>query len=169
VPTTPTRVNRELLLDFFLTFSRFEYALKAAGFFRRSRRGRYDSRRTPDAEPDWNSFAVSLQPRFQTNANQRLRIACEYLLDSPPWKQVIVNGTVAWEPPGRPRGESNIEFLLRMVRCVRNNLFHGGKHNIAVHETRERTERLLDGSLIILKECLSLAPRVKSKFDQAII
>ena len=29
-----TRVDRELLLNFFLTFARFEYALKASGLFK---------------------------------------------------------------------------------------------------------------------------------------
>jgi hypothetical protein len=45
-----------------------------------------------------------------------------------------------------------------MVRCVRNNLFHGGKHTNNVPETEERTTQLLRRSLAILRECLNLAP-----------
>jgi hypothetical protein len=56
-----------------------------------------------------------------------------------------------------------------MVRCVRNNLFHGAKYNNEVHEDIERTEMLLKSSLTILDECLALSPRVKSFFDEAAI
>lgn len=160
-----TLVNPELLLDFFLKFSRFEYALKASNFFQR----RNDPSRPLEAKPDWGSFAVSLRDAFQPDKKDELRQACEYILDSPPWRQVVINDLVAWKSPVRLEHESDLEFLLRMVRCVRNNLFHGGKYNIEVHEETERTERLLKNSLIILNECLTLAPIVKQVFDQATI
>jgi len=52
-------VDQGELLDFFLTFARFEYALKAAGFFRprTQHRTRPDEpEEYPDAEPDWSHF-----------------------------------------------------------------------------------------------------------------
>ena len=156
-----TRADRNLLLTFFLTFSRFEYALKASGFFKRPKTRRNDPLRPPEAKPDWDRFAVSLRSAFQPDRTKPLRRACEFISDSPPWKQVIINDAVTWETPVRPAQESEIEFLLRMVRCIRNNLFHGGKHNIGVHEDTERTEMLLRSSLTILEECLTLEPRVK--------
>ncbi len=162
-----TRVDRSLLLEFFLTFSRFEYALKASGLF--VRHPQTDPSRPAAAEPDWDSFAASLRDVFKLDRTDSLRRACEYILESPPWKQVIIDGAVAWETPVRPANESEVEFLLRMVRCVRNNLVHGGKHNIEVHEDTERTESLLRSSLAILRECLALAPRVKQAFDEAAI
>ena len=168
-----TRVNQELLLDFFLTFSRFEYALKVSGFFKMPDQSRYDPRCPPSAEPDWDSFAVSLRGFFLEDRTERLRQACEYLLESPPDRQVIIRDgcgwATAWETPIRPRHETDIEFILRMARRVRNNLFHGGKHNIELHEETERTEHLLRCSLTILKQCLDLSPSVKDFFDQAII
>jgi len=168
-----TRANQELLLDFFLTFSRFEYALKVSGFFKMPNQTRHDPRCPPAAEADWDSFAVSLRGIFSENRTERLRQASEYLLDSPPNKQVIIKDgcgwAIAWETPIRPRHETDIEFILRMVRSVRNNLFHGGKHNIELHEQTERTEQLLRSSLAILNECLTLSPRVKDVFDQATI
>jgi hypothetical protein len=69
----------------------------------------------------------------------------------------------------RPSHESELEFLLRMVRCVRNNLFHGGKHNNEVHKDTERTEMLLKSSLTILDECLALSVSVRQAFDEAAI
>lgn len=152
-----TRVNRELLLDFFLRFSRFEYALKTSNYFQRC---------TQEAKPDWDSFAVSLQGTFRADRNEELQRACEYIVGYPPSKQVIIGGSVDWQVSNKGHGESDIQFLLRMVRCIRNNLFHGGKHN---DEDTERTERLLRNSLTILKECLVLAPDVEGAFDQATI
>jgi len=164
-----TQADRELLLEFFLTFSRFEYALKVSNYFIRPRTGGNDPSRPPEAKPDWESFAVSLRGTFRTDTNAELGRASEYILDSPPWKQVITHDSIAWETPVRPDYESDIEFLLRMVRCVRNNLFHGGKYDIEVHEDTKRTELLLKSSLTILNQCLVLAPRVKQFFDEAVI
>jgi len=168
-----TRANQQLLLDFFLIFSRFEYALKVSGFFKVPDQRRYDPRCPPAAEPDWDSFAVSLRGIFLENRTECLRQASQYLLNSPPNKQVIIKAgcgwAIAWETPIRPQHETDIEFILRMVRSVRNNLFHGGKHDMELHEQTERTEQLLRSSLAILNESLTLSPRVKDVFDQATI
>jgi len=58
---------------------------------------------------------------------------------------------------------------LRMVRSIRNNLFHGGKYNIEVHEDTDRTEHLLRSSLVVLEECLELSPEVRLHFEEASI
>lgn len=159
-PASQTHVNRELLLDFFLTFSRFEYALKSSNYFTGS---------SQEAKPDWLRFANSLQGIFQADRNEQLQQAYEYIVDYPPQRQVIVGDSIDWQVSNKHPGESDIQFLLRMVRYIRNNLFHGGKHNIGVDEDTQRTELLLRNSLTILKECLVLAPHVKAAFDQAII
>ena len=158
-------INRELLLDFFLTFSRFEYALKNSGFFIKHP----DRPKSPQpAEPDWDSFAVSLRTVFDSTKSVELKEACRYLVESPPNKQVIVNGAPAWETVARDQvTDFAFEFLLRAVRIVRNNLFHGGKYNIELHETTERTEKLLHSTLVVLRECLRLAPNVQSAFEEA--
>lgn len=174
MPETQKPVDRELLLEFFLKFSRFEYALKASNFYIKNDPTRYDARKPPDASPDWDSFAVSLRDSFVINERNDLREACEFILDSPPNKQVLIKNpddswTISWETPVRQANVSDVEFILRMIRCVRNNLFHGGKYNIAIHEMTDRTERLLKSSLIILDQCLALAPNVKWAFDRAVL
>ncbi|MBI5643772.1 MAG: hypothetical protein HY954_09905 [Deltaproteobacteria bacterium] len=158
------KVNRDLLFDFFMTFAKFEYALKASGYLQRSIR---------EAKPDWDRFAQVLQDKFDANRTNVLENACSYILMSPPNKQVVIglnNGpeTLAWETPMRGN-ESEVVFLIRMVRCVRNNLFHGGKHSIELHENIERTEALLRSTLVVIKECLILSLDVNEKFDEAII
>ena len=165
----PRHLSRRLLLEFFLNFSQFEYALKASGYFQRANSIRQNRPGPLDAMPDWRHFGEALRKVFQIYRNEELQKACQYMLDNPPRKQVIVNDSAAWETPVRSHHESDVEFLLRMVRCVRNNLFHGGKHNNELHEDTQRIELLLRSGLVILHECLRLAPQVKLKFDQAVI
>lgn len=164
-----TQTNPELLFEFFLGFSRFEYALKASGFFKPPRPRRNHPTLPHEAESDWARFALLIRDTFQPDRTEILKRACDYILHSPPMKQVIIGNGVAWETPLRPTHESEPEFLLRMVRCVRNNLFHGGKYSVEVHESTQRTEMLLKSSLIILEECLPLAPDVRREFDEATI
>jgi hypothetical protein len=148
-------VDKDLLLEFFLAFSRFEYALKTTGLFKKHAP---KPGRRAKAEPDWDSFAVSLRQSFNAHGSEQLQRACDYLLTSPPNQQVIIEDGVGWETPMRAAEESDVEFLLRMVRSVRNNLFHGDKYKIGVHEDRQRTETLLRSSLEVLSACLMLAP-----------
>jgi len=159
-----TEVDKDLLLNFFLTFSRFEYALKSSGFFKRHHPA---PPRRPEAEPDWDRFAVSLRRSFDLGATIELQEACDYLLDSPPNKQIIIDDGVAWETPVRLDNHTDIEFLIRMIRRVRNNLFHGGKYNIGVHEDAQRTEKLLRCALIVLQSCLDLSPTQNRAYKEA--
>jgi hypothetical protein len=157
-------VDRGLLLEFFLTFAQFEYALKASGLCVRHREDPLD---LPAATPDWDSFAASLRPTFLAERTPELLEACQYLLDHPPNKQVLLGGGPAWQTPVRGAHVTDVEFLLLMIRCVRNNLFHGGKHGLSPHESRERTEKLLRSSLAILHECLALSPRQREAYATA--
>jgi hypothetical protein len=161
-----TAVDRELLLEFLLTFACFEFALKASGFVKRHPE---DPAFLPPAEPDWDRFAVSLRDRFVQTRTPELDEACRYLLEHPPNKQVLLNGVPAWETPVRGHGVTDIEFALRMARCVRNNLFHGGKHNIAEHQSPERTAKLLRASLMILHECLALSPDQQQAYAAGVV
>jgi len=163
------RVNRGLLLKFFLTFSRFEYALKNTDYCTRHPEVQRPNGLLlmPRAEPDWDRFATSLRDLFDRNKSEELREASRYLSEEPPNRQILVEGRPAWETPVRGPAPSEIEFLLLMVRCVRNNLFHGGKHNLDVHETTQRTEKLLVSCLEVLRACLALAPQQQQAYDDA--
>ncbi len=157
-------VDRDLLLRFFLEFARFEYALKASGMFVRHPE---QPGRPPKAEPDWNTLALALRDTFDPAANEQLATACAFLRHSPPNRQVILAGGVAWETPVAIPGEADIAFLLRMVRVVRNNLFHGGKYNLDPHESVVRTETLLRSSLTVLQACLVLVPATQAAYEDA--
>ncbi len=60
---TPAGINQTVLLKFFLTFARFEFALKNAGFFQRPRN--INPADPPDAHPDWDCFAASIRQALE--------------------------------------------------------------------------------------------------------
>lgn len=166
--TDNLRINRALLLEFFLMFSRFEFALKNSGFVQ-SRRSRGRNETAPAAEPNWEGFADSIRNQFTRVHTTNLDQACEYILLNPPMRQVVINGVVAWNSAGPNPSLSETERLLVLVRRIRNNLFHGAKFSNEAFEDTNRQERLLKGSLLILKECLRVSSRVKNIFDSATI
>ena len=153
-----TKVPVELLLIFFLTFSRFEFALKNSAFVKGNER---------EAKPDWDDFAASLSNAFDKTHSPELTKAVNYFLENPPNKQVLRNGQIMWDTALPYYGLSEIEKVLILIRRVRNNLFHGGKYDLETHEHAERTTFLLKYSLTILEACLALSPKVNDSFNQA--
>jgi hypothetical protein len=157
----PVTLDRELVLDFFLTFARFEFALKSSGFFVRRPEITYE------AKPDWDRFADHLREIFKPASNPRLRQACDHLLDNPPWREVVSGGTWLWDATAENDQISEVKRLLRYVRRVRNNLFHGGKFSSLPVPDIGRNAALLDDSLVILRECLNLADDVRVHYESA--
>jgi hypothetical protein len=159
-PQKNIRIPKDLVFNFFLCFAKFEFALKTAGF------SKGNGKRV---SPGWDAFAKAIATSFDKKTNKNLEEAVDYFMLTPPWKQVLIDGGMAWDSSMPNNGLSEIEKVLLLVRRVRNNLFHGGKFNIEVHEKKERTERLLKSSLIILKACLELDEGVQNNFQQATI
>lgn len=156
-----TTIDQKLLLDFFLTFSRFEFALKNSGFFVKRR----DTSLPYEARPDWDSFAQRLKGVFHADATPRLRDACDHLLYNPPWREVVSGDSLGWDATAEDDGLSEIERLLRYVRRIRNNLFHGGKFSALPGLETGRNVALLEDSLVILRECLRLAEEVRREYE----
>lgn len=168
---TALGVDRDRLLDFFLTFALFEYALKAAEFFRpRGRRrgqGKPDRpEEYPDAEPDWPKFQKSLRKTFRSDASPELQAACDYLLQEPPHREVVVGDRLEWETRAPSHKLPEVDRVLRCVRWVRNNLFHGGKFS-PVHGGPSRNVALIGHSLVVLRACLTLSAPVRDAYESA--
>lgn len=138
------RIPRELLLEFFVSFSRFEYALKAAGF-----------RKDPpdDADVSWDKFENWLDTLQPAELTPVLR-AGQYLLENPPKKLVVRGGVPDWEVPGRD-GQSDMRFLLQGLSRARNNLFHGGKW-LTAPEPRDRNKRVISICAKVLTALLDM-------------
>jgi hypothetical protein len=150
------RIDRDLILEFFLTFSRFEFALKLTGF------AKGDEDRV---DPDWEKSAVSVRHSFDRNRNPALASACELFDVNPPRKQVLLDGKLAWNASLPRAGDSDAERFIALVKRVRNNLFHGGKYNADLHEEVARSEQLLRGSICILEECLRISCDVRRAYE----
>ena len=148
--------SRSLVIDFFIVFSRFEYALKATGFTNGNEDG---------VSANWDTFAASIRGSFQADKTPELRTAVGYLHNSPPRKQILEgSGILGWAP--RIPGDSLplINELSLSIRTIRNNLFHGSKFQEILPEGHDRDRRLLRSSMIVLEECLRLAPNVRERF-----
>jgi hypothetical protein len=153
----------KLVFRFFFVFSRFEYALKRAGFFKRDRK---------PAEADWKTFGKHLDDLLAATTEAKFKRAYLYLVEGEPLKRQVVagsNNALRWEAACKGCGESEGEYLLRLVCTVRNTLFHGGKYAApdGSFDDPARNNRLLESCLIILKQCLSLDAHVREFFEDA--
>jgi hypothetical protein len=132
--------------DFFVFFARFEYALKREGMLKGSDRR---------AEADWDCYVKRARHLFEPNTSTSMRASVDYLLAHPPEKQVVHSGELRRAAVTKDVSESNASYILRLVRTVRNNLFHGGKFPDPCGEIADtsRDRSLLRHALTILEEC----------------
>lgn len=152
--------GQNLINEFFVTFSRFECALKAAGF------ANGDNNKV---SPNWDTFTASIRESFDNEQRPEiLNTAIGYLSNHPPRVQNYENDQLGWrERPFQPN-EPLINKLSLSIRDVRNNLFHGGKFNGNYQEDVSRNFILLKHSIEILNHWLKLSPIVRQKFLEPI-
>jgi hypothetical protein len=166
VPDTIRRIassaDRKLAWHFFVFFSRMEYALK--------RSGRYLKAGTTDAQPNWDKFGSDYSSDFHPETSRELKRAVDYFLRYPPRKQLVAaDGSLIWsEPQSRNPTEPLLKWLFLMIRCVRNNLFHGGKFPSIPISDPSRDRDLLLSSMVILNAALDLDSTVRKAFEQGI-
>ena len=156
---TITIEGQTLMLDFFITFSRFECALKTSNFA------------TGDAErvsANWDTFIASIRPTFNKDKSAELKQAVDYLIQHPPRIQMFEHGQLGWRERIFQNNDHEINKLSLSIRDIRNNLFHGGKFNGNYQEDISRNYILLKNSIIILNDWLSLSEPVRVNFLQPI-
>ncbi len=137
--------------EYFIFFSKFEYALKEAGLFKKEQ---------VRAEPDWGEYINSLSELSLDDLS--VSDDAKYLIKNPPKNQIINNGKLGWK-------KINLTCLCDAINAckrVRNNLFHGAKPSNSGNDT-ERNKKLLKGSMDILKKTLENNESVKGIFDDA--
>lgn len=89
----------EVVYEFFILFSRFEFALKRAGF-------------VPDkgwARPEWTEFAKTLSGKFSAINDPEFKDACENLTKSPPKRQFVTGKKLSTEIVQREVGQTGRE------------------------------------------------------------
>lgn len=145
------RVNKDIAIEFFFVFSRFEYALKMSGFLRGGI-GR--------AEPNWEQFTPILgdifDEHYQNDQKGELQEAVNYLNTYPPRRQMKGESGLYWDAR-ISNGTPLAIWLILLIRDVRNNLFHGGKFSELPEREPDRNDKLLRYSLIVLYKLLELA------------
>ena len=136
---------RELVFSFLHKFSRFEFALKDAGKWRKGPGGA--------ALPNWDRFVADHEATYQLTASA---IA---LLAANPKKQVVSDDEHSLEFRGLTFDEnvSDLAKVSRLARTVRNNLFHGGKHDAEGWDNPARIHELLPLTSAVLDEFADLA------------
>ena len=142
--------DRELALRIFGCFAEAEHMLKAAGYLKRGRE---------NAEADWDAYGRAIAGRFKNLRDPALRKALALLADSPPRRQVVRDGHLAWKDVVRPNGHGDEEYGLLLVRRVRNNLFHGAKYMLGGEAGYSRDQDLISAALTVLQHSLTPMPR----------
>lgn len=135
-------VEDALAFEFLRSFAFLEFEMKRTRFLRGN-----ETR----AQPDW----VKLRNTLHKNAALDLddlttREDVAYLLDNPPQKQIVQNGYLDWKPLERGTGEDETAWVIRLMKTVRNNLFHGGKIAYGMMDDPARDPKLVRGALEVL-------------------
>lgn len=143
--------------DFFVLFSRFEYAMKRAEFVIGDKNNVY---------VDWKRFGQEYNQAFEDLENKReqarLKRATDRLLQNPPRKLVYLDNRLCWRDI-QPQNACRLNQLLEIVRRVRNILFHGEKPNTIIGLKGQGMDRVEDSSEIIYA-CLGLDDDLKQIF-----
>lgn len=154
-PFTDLQINPDLVCQFFGTFARFEYAMKATDYCGKDRYG--------NAQPDWNELTQQLADKLMPTLNDSERELIGYLLANPPQVQKCVEKQAVFKEEAL-RGDSDGAKAIEGAKRVRNNLFHGGKHT--QHSEPGRDARLIEAAMTVLGACLSIHPGLNTEFEQ---
>ena len=131
--------------EFFFWFSRFEAALKEAGFLKSEQEG-------DPAEPGWDEFVAKYA------GNYKVTTSGAKLLELAPERQKVGPGRkLVWSPVGLTDCKTDLGKVVRMLKTLRNNVFHGGKSGGAGWDQPERTAELLEAGTAELNQLASLA------------
>lgn len=149
-------VDRDLILQFFALFSRFEYSLKRTGCLKPSDK----------AEPNWDMYANSVRGQFAAVQDNAFQNAITLLLKEPPKTQIAIGNDLDWIETVPGNGEFHERYVLRLVSTVRNNLFHGGKFSTRPVTDEGRNRDLLEAAMVVLKRCLELSRSVRAAFEE---
>jgi len=150
--------DRERVFHFLALFARWECALKRSNF---AKRGPYGQ-----ADADWNQLADTVATRLAALDTPGYAAARDYLLANPPRRQCLENRQIRWRENPRRANESDARYLFRVIRDVRNNLFHGGKYQGGPVEELARDRQLIDSATTVLEACVNLEGRIRQVFDE---
>jgi len=136
----PEQEQAEKVMYFILWFSRYEYALKNGGYYKKGK---------DKLEPDWHTFVQYLEKH---SLPESLSGELDYLKKEPPKMQMVDKNWISIPY------KTDWDLLIRSLTNVRNNLFHGGKHEDSKLLSKERDRILIDISLKLMQEMRLICP-----------
>lgn len=142
--------NRELIMDFFVLFSRIEYAMKQTTRYRRGT--------SSQPKADWSKLSEDMSHFIHMPDNHEVALAIQRLTDNPPKKVVVIENMLKWESVNAVDKQE----VFFQIACVRNNLFHGGKF---LEDIEKRDISLIEDSCLILKYCLEKIPELNDYYS----
>jgi len=147
----------ELAIEFLAVFSRMEYALKSTGFANGG---------PARVDPTWDRFANHIHKDVTQLNEVALTNSVTFLLEQPPRKQVLQDERLKFVGQEIDCEQQSTQQLLKMVRTVRNNLFHGGKYCPEGEVEQGRNEQLISAYLEVLKQCRYLHEGVSNSYER---
>jgi hypothetical protein len=134
---------RPLIFNFFFSFSRFESALKENGWLQSKTVG-------ATALADWKGFADRYSDDYRPSC------AADRLVAANPQKQIVGEAGLTFADVSFEKSTSQLDRVTLLLKTVRNNLFHGGKHGSAYWDDPERICLLLPLCITVLEELAEL-------------
>lgn len=135
---------RACAFDFFYRFSRFEFALKENDFLKSDEEGKR-------AEPGWNDFISKYQTDYKLS-----EAGANLIKENPKCQIVVRERKLGFVQVNYENIPSELGKVVTLLKTVRNNLFHGGKHGAEGWDDPKRTLILLGLSIRILDELAAL-------------
>lgn len=136
---------KEASFEFFYWFSRFEFALKENNYLK-------DHRPGAKAEPSWEEFQERGLPECVASPEVRR------LIELHPKRQYVKgHRETEWKPVGISHCKNDLCRVITMLRTLRNNLFHGGKHGDIDVDSKERNLELLGCGKAVLDQLAHIA------------
>ena len=136
---------KDATFEYFFWFSRFEFALKENKYLK-------DHTQGAKAEPSWEQFREKHSSEYVVS-----REACR-LIELHPKRQIVSEQEeLEWIPVGVSHCKDDLCRVITMLKAVRNNLFHGGKHGDMEMDSKERNLELLRLGKRILDQLAQVA------------
>jgi len=143
---------KDVAFDFFYWFSRFEFSLKENGLLASHNVGTW-------AEPGWSEFIQQWHRVYVESdaARELARLA--------PRRQVVGSGGgLTWAHVDLKKCDSKLSETVLLLKTIRNNLFHGGKHGLDDWDDDERAAQLLRCGRALLDELASLSGAIEADY-----
>jgi hypothetical protein len=154
-----TDEDRERLFRFLVLFARWECALKRRQFVKKGGYGQ--------AEADWSKFAATVTGSLAAVNAPAFTFARTYLLNNPPKQQCFENDQIRWrDNPRREDEGEDARYLFRVIRDVRNNLFHGGKYQDGLVKDPARDDQLVDSATAVLEATINVDAGIRQVFEE---